>query len=217
VEISPAAAREADAVGVPLHRLIAGAADTALERLPHRGRVTIRVDVDASQTIPGAGVGGFTRGTGDVDIFIAAYPVGLRKKLTTWIPLTIAHELHHSSRIRTGPGYGRTLADALVAEGLADRFAATLFPDRPPAPWDHALTRREEQDLWKRARAVLFARSYDHGSWFFGTGELPRWTGYTVGYDLVERYLRSNPSRSGAADVPTSRVLAAAVLPEARS
>lgn len=209
VRISPAAAKAAAAVHLDLHRLVELGADSAFERLPHRGRVTIRVSVDASQAIPGIDVGGYTRPNGDVDIFIVAYPVDLRQRLTTWLPKTVAHELHHSSRIRTGPGYGPSLADALVAEGLADRFADTVFPKTPPAPWDHALTLSQERTFWKRAQQNLYEPfGYDHTTWFYEGGEEPRWTGYTLGYNLVEPYLRDHPSKRAAVDVPTRRVLA---------
>lgn len=210
VRITPAAAKEADGVGVDLHRLIAAAADKAIARLPHRGRVTIRVSVDASQTIPGVGVGGYTRGTGDVDLYIVAYPDGLRRELEDWLPRTVAHELHHSSRIRTGPGYGPSLADALVAEGLADRFADSVFPKARAAPWDHSLSRAEELSAWKGAQPMLYTPGgYVHSIWFFDGGELPRWTGYSLGYDLVEPYLRAHRSSQAAVHVPTRRVLAA--------
>ena len=38
---------------------------------------------------------------------------------------TFAHELHHCARAR-GPGYGSTLAEALVTEGLACHFEAEV-------------------------------------------------------------------------------------------
>jgi hypothetical protein len=33
-----------------------------------------------------------------------------------WLPRTIAHELHHSKRINDGPGYGKTIEQAVVTE-----------------------------------------------------------------------------------------------------
>ncbi len=67
-------------------------------------------------SIPEVGVGGCTDSHGDVFISIDDTPRGgLRAALSTWIPATVAHELHHSSRTRTGPGYGTTLGDALVS------------------------------------------------------------------------------------------------------
>jgi hypothetical protein len=45
---------------------------------------------------------------------------------------TIAHEVHHCRRF-AGPGYGRTLGEAIVSEGLAGQFAGTLFKAPPRA------------------------------------------------------------------------------------
>uniref|UniRef100_UPI000B02FDB5 DUF2268 domain-containing putative Zn-dependent protease n=1 Tax=Methylobacterium sp. CCH5-D2 TaxID=1768765 RepID=UPI000B02FDB5 len=39
---------------------------------------------------------------------------------------TVAHEAHHCMRM-AGPGYGWTLGEALVSEGLAGRFVNRLF------------------------------------------------------------------------------------------
>jgi hypothetical protein len=38
---------------------------------------------------------------------------------------TVAHELHHAAR-NQGPGYGKTLGEALVSEGLAQAFEAEM-------------------------------------------------------------------------------------------
>lgn len=43
----------------------------------------------------------------------------------------LAHELHHVARLRT-VGYGRTLGEATISEGLADRFAVEAFAGEPP-------------------------------------------------------------------------------------
>lgn len=42
----------------------------------------------------------------------------------------LAHELHHSSRW-DGPGYGKTLGEALVSEGLAGHFAQEVYGGAP--------------------------------------------------------------------------------------
>jgi hypothetical protein len=105
-----------------------------LALLPHRGRVEITVRVSPERTIPGIGIDGFTGPKGNVAIAIDPSHTDLRHTLETWIPATVAHELHHSSRMRVGPGYGVTLGQAIVSEGLADRFAYEVFPDTPPQP-----------------------------------------------------------------------------------
>ncbi|BEV16645.1 hypothetical protein HBDW_34330 [Herbaspirillum sp. DW155] len=45
-----------------------------------------------------------------------------------------AHELHHAARW-DGPGYGSTLGEALVSEGMAGHFAQELLGG-DPEPWE---------------------------------------------------------------------------------
>jgi hypothetical protein len=211
VSVSEDAASAARRDGVDLHRLVARSAEKVLALLPHRGRVRIAVSADASRTIPGIGVGSSANPrTGNVSIRIDPDPpAGLRKTLETWIPGFVAHELHHSSRIRTGPGYGVTLGQALVSEGLADHFASEVFPDTPSRPCDHALTRAQERSLWLVARRVLnIPFGYDHWEWFFGAGTIPRWAGYTLGYEIVGQYLSHRRTAADAVHVDAAKVIA---------
>lgn len=98
----------------------------------------------------------------------------------------VTHEAHHCLRMG-GVGYGRTLGEALVSEGLAGQFTRRLFGNAPE-PWERAV-----DDAVLRAHvpdaAALGAAGYDHSAWFFGTGALPRWLGYTLGYAMVGSWL----------------------------
>ncbi|HAF4828608.1 TPA: DUF2268 domain-containing protein [Salmonella enterica] len=101
-----------------------------------------------------------------------------------------AHELHHAARW-TGPGYGSTLGEALVSEGLAGHFSLELFGGEAE-PWErlqfHTIKPYRPQMLenWHRT-------DYNHNAWFYGTGDFPRWLGYTVGFNLISRYLAVFP------------------------
>jgi uncharacterized protein YjaZ len=125
----------------------------------------------------------------------------LAKSLRVWLPREIAHELDHTARIQVGPGYGSTLLDELVTEGMADAFSLQSSFETPRIPWDHALTKAQERTVWARARRHL-GQNVDHAEWFFGSGDLPRWTGYTIGFDIVSSYLRMHPGTT-AADLVT--------------
>ena len=118
---------------------------------------------------------------------------------------TVAHEFHHVLRWR-GPGYGRTLGEALVSEGLAGRFAAQLYGEAPE-PWEDALAEDDLADLAHVARARWTAADYDHAQWFFGQGGYPRWAGYTLGYRLVGAHLAAHAGETAAslADAPAGR------------
>lgn len=125
----------------------------------------------------------------------------------------IAHEVHHCLRM-AGPGYGRTLGEALVTEGLAGQFVTRLF-GTPPEPWERAVGRDTLAAHWPDAM-VLASSDYDHAAWFFGTkdGQYPRWLGYTLGYELVGQWLSSTPGVDGPTlvNVPARTILAAAAI-----
>lgn len=186
---------------------------TSIDRPLPGPRPTIWITADPGNAIPEVGVGGFTHPQSG-DITVAVDTSGRRdlsRIVKDQLPLTLAHEVHHSRRITRGPGYGRTLGEALVTEGLADTFAHEVFPAAPPPPWVVALDRSAQRASWSVARSVLDA-SYvtgDHQRWFFGTGDQPKWAGYTIGSEIVKSYLSSHPGATAASlvDVAASRIL----------
>jgi uncharacterized protein YjaZ len=105
------------------------------------------------------------------------------------------------SRWRGPSPYG-TLLEALVFEGLADRFALELLGGAPP-PWIEAFPEQQTDAYIERARPEL-DQFFDFEAWFFGIGsDLPRWTGYTLGYRLVGDYKAENPGSTAASLVHT--------------
>ncbi|MEM7506087.1 MAG: DUF2268 domain-containing putative Zn-dependent protease [Pseudomonadota bacterium] len=98
----------------------------------------------------------------------------------------VAHELHHVLR-NAGPGYGTSLGEALVSEGLTGQFVQQLFQSGPE-PWERAITREELAPHLERVERDWDRQNYGHDDWFFGAGEQPFWFGYTLGYRLVEAY-----------------------------
>ena len=114
---------------------------------------------------------------------------------------TIVHELHHLLRGR-GPGYGTTLGEALVSEGLAGHFVREVYASEPE-PWECAVSgeamlaeREDALSEWDNA-------GYDHRSWFFGPSR-PKWLGYSMGYALVGAYLKAHPLETAAGLVNAS-------------
>ena len=100
----------------------------------------------------------------------------------------VAHEVHHCLRM-AGPGYGRTLGEALVSEGLAGQFVTFLFKT-PPEPWECAVD-AEALNANMPDKTELASTEYDHGAWFYGLGDKrPRWLGYTLGYHIVGKWLQ---------------------------
>lgn len=127
----------------------------------------------------------------------------------------LVHEVHHCLRMGA-LGYGRTLGEALVSEGLAGHFTGWLFGS-PPEPWECAVADEVLRAHRPDADALLDP-GYDHDAWFFGVGgKRPRWLGYTLGFQLVGRWLAlaGVPQGDAWVNVPATTVLAAAGLPGA--
>jgi uncharacterized protein YjaZ len=121
-----------------------------------------------------------------------------------WVPYVLAHEHHHSV---WGYHYfhlqGHQSADlltGLLIDGQADSFARRLYPNIEP-PWIHALEPGQETRLWKRLTPWLDNPDQDLlAKIMFGDEELelPQWAGYTLGYRIIQAYLRSHPGGNPA-------------------
>lgn len=100
----------------------------------------------------------------------------------------------HLPRWLRGPGYGRTLGEAVVSEGLACHCEEEVTGKKQPY-----MTALSDNDLhtytalvknqWKK-------EPYDHTEWFYNnTGKgIPHWAGYSVGYAMVGDYLKTHPT-----------------------
>lgn len=120
----------------------------------------------------------------------------------------VVHEAHHCLR-HAGPGYGRTLEEALVSEGLADHFVIEVLGGEPE-PWCVALDESHLREAVAEAEPVLHDPHVDLHRWFRGEGgRLPEWSGYSVGWRVVGTYLEQEP---GAAPSRLTRTPAAAIM-----
>lgn len=147
----------------------------------------ISLIADPSRVIPEVGLGGFNPSRDEVRLYADPTWPGLEAVLRAELMSILAHEIHHVMR-RRAVGYGSTLLQAAVTEGLADHFALEVEPRDPP-PWSTALSDDALAD-WTSEVLSRTSGGYDHGAWFLGTDpSIPRWTGYAVGFDLVRRYM----------------------------
>ncbi len=139
-----------------------------------------------SEVIAGLGIGGYAPAPGQIQITLEP----ARFAPDSFIR-TLVHELHHLIRW-DGPGYGKSLGEALVSEGLAGHFVLQVLGGAPD-PWDavapsDALVRRAANE-WSRL-------DYDHAEWFFGKGKVRRWSGYGLGHRLIAEDLKQNPQEN---------------------
>lgn len=140
--------------------------------------------------IPEKGHLGYCPEPGLVYLTVDPENPALRKNAAKSFERMFAHELHHAARW-AGPGYGVTLGEAMVSEGLAGHFVLELFGGEPE-PWE-SINSDIVQSYNSQFKAFWDRTDYDHNRWFFGTGDLPQWLGYTAGFNLVSRYITTTP------------------------
>jgi len=174
----------------------------------------IFIQAGAGNVIPERGFVGYGPRPGAIYFTFDPANPNMARNLGAPLQRMIAHEYHHAMRWY-GAGYGRTLIEAMVSEGLAGRFVVELFGSEPE-PWEQALPASALPPFAAKALADGDSPLYDHAAWFFGRGSLPRWVGYTLGWALVGQHLESHrsarPSRMAGTParefVPSLRALA---------
>jgi uncharacterized protein YjaZ len=150
---------------------------------------TIDVVVSCSKfVVPETGFGGYCPSADVLYIWIDPQNPNLLANFDAEFLATLGHELHHCMRNR-GPGYGRTLGEALVSEGLACHFETELRGGAVPF-YARALDAGSLTALRERAHAARNS-SYNHRAWFFGSQSegIPMYAGYSVGFSIVGHYM----------------------------
>ena len=145
------------------------------------------------------GIGGLTPNAHQVFISLNPNHPNFKHALREDLLFTLAHEFHHTVRWQKQVE-GDTLLEALIFEGLADHFAMEVTGRQKPSPWSHALTPEQKEIFMKKAEQEWNKPTYNNNLWFFGSEpeKIPRWTGYTLGYDLVDDYLKKHPETSAS-------------------
>lgn len=144
--------------------------------------------------IPETGVGGYAPSAHLLYVSIDPGHPGLTERLKTEILSTLAHELHHCARWES-VGYGKTLLEACISEGLADHFDIEVNGGEPK-PWSIALQEEELEKAMAAAKEV-FDAEYDENEWFWGTGDFPRWAAYSIGFALVANHIDKTGKSAG--------------------
>lgn len=153
------------------------------------------------QAIPGFGHGGRTHNPHTIHVSLDPSFPDFEHVIRKEIPKTISHELHHAVRWKA-VGYGTTLLERLVSEGLATHFEQDMWGGTP-SPWATALDLKTLADIHDKAKSEYTSTTFHHSRWFYGTGDLPRWAGYSLGYQLVGEYLKEHTDKTAATLVST--------------
>ncbi len=140
---------------------------------------------DKTKVIPEVGIGGFTPSRHLTYLYIDPKIDVDEKEIFN----TLCHEFHHAKRY-DGPGYGETLFDSMIFEGLAVAFEEEV--SEGTAFVANTLKKREHPpQLIEKCKSHFNDTDFNHFKWFISdkSGELPRWAGYEMGYFIVKKYL----------------------------
>ena len=199
VTLTAQALAKATADGLSLPPAVAHALARVSALLPGPPTTITVSYASSAQVIPQTGTDGYTDpDTGGITIGFRQTPqASLSTIIQLWLPRTFSHEIDHSVRILAGPGFGGSLLEQLITEGISSALDIAAFPGTPE-PYDRAITRSQECSLWKQAQPLL-RQSGLYDQWMFGGGGIPHWTGFTIGYDIVTDYHQRHPDTDWAA------------------
>ncbi|MBP6994497.1 hypothetical protein KBB12_04620 [Candidatus Woesebacteria bacterium] len=127
-----------------------------------------------------------------IDIKICFYKNGLDLDylFNVDLPATIYHELSHVVRANT-IGYAENLLQDIIDEGIAC-YVEEYSGLAPKQPYVRPI-RDEEKYIEDASKHFQVKLSSDlHSKWFYGSGNLPEWIGYRIGYLMVKKYIEAN-------------------------
>ncbi|WP_168771046.1 DUF2268 domain-containing putative Zn-dependent protease [Palleronia sediminis] len=175
-------------------------ADSRIRAICDPGPVDIVIR-PGTEVVPELGHLGHSPSAGQIFITVDPANPEITRNPNGVFQRSLAHGMHHSMRW-DGPGYGRTLGEALVSEGLAGQFAKQAFGP-PAAPWEKAYDDDEIDPPMSEALSAWDDPGYDHAEWFYGAGGRARWAGHTLGFRLVGAVLeREGITPAAAANWP---------------
>ena len=171
--------------------------------------IAIDLAMSKKNVLPFLGLGGRTISS-DNGITVEYYfdPENPNFKLELLIN-GLVHEFHHASRLHM-PKWKLTLLELMVSEGLADHFMIEVTHCDQPQ-WSQALTEEEIKHYLNKAKPILnikqksWTKEFDEWLIFGRKGDdpIPGWTGYTLGWVIVENYLKDHPGATASSLVFT--------------
>jgi uncharacterized protein YjaZ len=181
--------------------------------LPLAERITVAAGVDPARTVRETGIGVRAWASDRIDLWIDPAHPWVDAAGEEELVAVLAHALHHCAR-RRRPGFGRTLGEALVSEGLGCLFE-TGFRGGVPPFWARALDKAALHAAMRQAGAALDACEFDRQAWFGGRPDqaLPRHAGHSLGFHLVAFHARAT-GRTAAQLVhaPAATILASSFV-----
>jgi len=144
------------------------------------------------------GIGGFSPADDYVQIALDFTYPNLKKILDKYVERTLIHELHHTQRYKANQ-LGNTLFEFMISEGLADYFVFEITGAAPK--WAKVLSDKQKKVMFKKAMPEMNKKIFSYEDWFICGSKkrnIPKWAGYSLGFELVRLYLEKHPQLDAA-------------------
>ena len=134
-------------------------------------------------------MGGYTYASDFIVIFL-----DLKTMTISHLKEMLVHELGHAARWGKNDEWMNTLFDGMISEGIATYFGTEFAKNNSEKQFfTRAILERSDEEnerILNELRGNLDDKNYDYQTIFFtGNDKLPRWSGYSLGYYLVKKYL----------------------------
>lgn len=167
------------------------------------GALNVTIYPNKDWCIKETGDGGYTASSDWIQLFVDPTKL-ISKIIEASFPATLYHETNHARRMLK-VGFGKTLLETIISEGLAIVFAEEMF-ESFVAPWGK-YTNDEIKKLYKIFLTHKDDEKFDYEEWFLGFGK-PHWLGYKVGAYIVRELKQKDKEFNSAkmVDIPASKI-----------
>ncbi len=138
------------------------------------------------------GVNGFAPYASTIHLFIS-----LTKFSSQSLKETLTHEFNHAVFFYYHKSsLELNLLETFVFEGLAENFREEVMGGKP-SPWSTALNKKQCILTLLSLKQSLHSRKYSlYRNVFFGGKKYKRWTGYSIGYNIIKSFREAYPEKS---------------------
>ena len=138
------------------------------------------------------GVNGFAPYANTIYLFISTKKFSPQSLIET-----IAREFNHAVLFHyRNSSEEMTLLEALIFEGLAENFREDVVGGKT-ASWSKALNMNQCQKALFGLKGSLHSKGYNlYHDVFFGSKKYKKWTGYSIGYNLIKSFIKEHPEKS---------------------
>ncbi|KKS53549.1 MAG: hypothetical protein UV19_C0008G0009 [Parcubacteria group bacterium GW2011_GWA2_42_28] len=117
-------------------------------------------------------------------IIIHIFPGGYSDKE---IGETLCHEFAHAVSLNYNEI--RTLLDQIIADGIAEHFREEAVGGGK-SPWAASIDRDKAKNIFNEIKNCLDSEDWNiRNEIFYGSGRYPNWSGYSIGYYIIEDFL----------------------------